>query len=226
VRISGSGREWIAHARPIMGGAVAGAALGWVLSRVDLWAIAGGVRECMETPSEFCGFGAPLVGLAVGVMLTVLVCGLGFMLIGLRPLAVSVPSGIVLTGATITAYLGAVPGGRLAPTWVFTVVMTVGFTLFAMAVTPVRGLRIAGITILAILLIAAWLGERPLHDHIQNETRAGLAFSSAGGRAADDRDLLHGSSAMARISETAASGSVPAPVDRWALRSRPRQWSS
>lgn len=172
MRNSGGIRERFWKVQPLIGAATAGAALGWALSRLDLWAIASSDRECEGTSGVICIGWAPIVGFAAGVLLTLVVCGLGFNLIGLRPLWMSVPSGIILTGATITAYLGAVPGGHLRPTWVFTIAMTIGFSLLAMAMASVRALRIAGIAILAALLVAAWLGARPLHDHIQNESMA------------------------------------------------------
>jgi hypothetical protein len=167
-----SGREWFRTANRITGAATAGTTLGWALSRLDLWAIANSARECEGTSGVICIGSGPIIGFVAGAVLTLVVCGPGFMLIGLRPLRISAPSGIILTGLTITAYLGAVPGGHLSPTWVFTITMTIGFGLLAMAMAPTRALRIAGITILTTLLIAAWLGARPLHDRIQNETPA------------------------------------------------------
>jgi hypothetical protein len=117
--------------------------------------------------SGICFGIAPLIGLAVAVIGLIAACWLFFAMLDLRPLTVGVPAAIALAFFTTWGFQAAVPGGRLHPTWVFILVMSLGFALLAVAMVAGPRLRIAVALLLGILLSAAILSGETLHRRLQ-----------------------------------------------------------
>ena len=101
--------------------AAIGAGIGWALSLDVDWASAASRRECAGQ-SGIC-FGAALPeGVLAGIVAVVAGCWIGFAVVGVRPLYVTVPTGIVVLLFSMILYLRTGSGGRLHPVWLFALV--------------------------------------------------------------------------------------------------------
>ncbi|MEN3537852.1 hypothetical protein AAH991_22250 [Microbispora sp. ZYX-F-249] len=157
----------------IAGANLLGAVLGAAVSLILDMAADAGQRECRGSPSLCIGTG-PVVGLAVGAALVVLGCLVGFAVLGIRPLIVSVPSGFALLLFTTWAYLSSVPGGRLHPLFAYAACTALFLGLLALIVTP--GLRVVGVVVLAGAVVAVLLSGRAIHVAVQqNDEERALA---------------------------------------------------
>jgi CubicO group peptidase (beta-lactamase class C family) len=140
--------------------AAIGALLGIILNQIDLLSLA---QDAACSASEFCRTADPYAeieyvaeGIGAGVLVTVAVCWVGFAVARLRPLAVSVPSGIVLAMITAEVYAQVrtksgswhVDQPELGPGWVVSVTyagvfmaLALGMTLWGRMVVSKRGDR-------------------------------------------------------------------------------------
>jgi len=90
---------------------------------------------------------------------------IGFAVADLRPLPITVPSGVIVLLIVTVGYLQSVPGGRLHPAWAYVLVAALSMAVLALTVIMQRWL--AGVGTLAVLVIAALFAGRALHDHLQ-----------------------------------------------------------
>ncbi|GAA4088391.1 hypothetical protein GCM10022248_67850 [Nonomuraea soli] len=86
------------------GAAILGGLLGAGISLDYDWAVAAGRRECQGVGALCIGTG-PVVGFAAAVIAVVLVCSIGFAVLRVRPLLLTVPAGIVLIAVATYVYL-------------------------------------------------------------------------------------------------------------------------
>jgi hypothetical protein len=128
------------------------AAIGAVVGLIDasIWHWAAAIHACHD--GGFCA-GAGIPGIAYGTLVTVAGIWVGFAVLRIRPLVLSVPFGLLVTLALAKASGAAVPGGAGAPAWVSAVGLALGLALVALAMEP-RRLRLAGMVMLVALGVA------------------------------------------------------------------------
>jgi hypothetical protein len=161
---SDGGGTWYRLALRVAATAAIGAAIGLGVSKDLDWSTRASLHECAQS-SGLCFGVSPVIGLAWGLIGTVLACWIGFAVADLRPLPITVPSGVIVLLIVTVGYLQSVPGGRLHPAWAYVLVAALSMAMLALTVITQRGL--AGAATLAILVIAALFTGRALHDHLR-----------------------------------------------------------
>jgi hypothetical protein len=99
---------WAVALERIVGAATLGAAIGLGVSWDFDWSTKHPSRNPLDLRYE-------LVGLLSGTVGSVAACWLGFALLDVGPLAITVPSAMVLVFLAILQHLRSVPGGNLHP---------------------------------------------------------------------------------------------------------------
>ncbi|HEX5116395.1 MAG TPA: hypothetical protein VFW65_14465 [Pseudonocardiaceae bacterium] len=127
--------------------AAIGALLGIIVNQIDVVSLARGAAcsasEFCTTADPYADIGYAIEGVGAGVLVTVAVCWIGFAVARLRPLKVSVPSGIVLALITAQVYAQVrtksgswhVDQPELGPGWIVSVVYASVFLALAVGMT-------------------------------------------------------------------------------------------
>lgn len=94
----------------------------------------------------------------------------GYAVLGVRPLRLTVPVGVLVELEAIRATGAAVPGGSGPPAWAATLVLSAGLAVLAMTVAPGR-LRLIGFTLLLLGAVAAIVVPPVIHNVLEQPSR-------------------------------------------------------
>lgn len=124
-------RSWLSAGRRVGAAGLLGAAVGWFVS-LDLdWSNTAVRQQCAGSSGSVCfGLAGP-EDLIFGVLVVLGAIWFGFAVIGIRPLLLTVPAGLLAELLLIEVYLHSVAGGRLHPAWLFAVLSGAVFALLA-----------------------------------------------------------------------------------------------
>jgi hypothetical protein len=137
----------------IAGAGAVGAVLGVAVSSIWRAGSNASTHVCAETTS-LC-FGPLLQFLAYGAAVVIAGIWVSFAVLRIRPMLLTVPAGVAITAVLVGATDAAESWGFAGPpAWAVAIVLAVGLALLAMAFGQGR-LRIVGLTLLALLVIAA-----------------------------------------------------------------------
>lgn len=131
-------------------GAAIGALLGIILNLIDVWSLsrvaACDASDTCPTADPYADLGYAAEGIGAGVLVTIAICWIGFALADIRPLTVSVPTGIFLAMLTARVYTQLYTSSgswhinqpELGPGWVVTLVYAGVFATLALSATQFR----------------------------------------------------------------------------------------
>lgn len=159
-------------------GRIAGAAvLGAIVAAgvVGIWHISlQAERTSCTNPAGICP-GPAFGGLIAGAAAVVIGTLAGFAMLRIRPLAASVPAGIIIACLTVRGVVAAVPGGGPPLVWALTPVLAVGFALVTSAVLCTGRAQITVLCVLAVFIVTGLFVPKRIHDAVQsNQQRARL----------------------------------------------------